>query len=482
VDRQDFVKALAEPTRKTGWRFVDIRTGSEQANRMRFHIWFDVLQPERMKRFAAGFSLLLVVNTVRVAGSDWPEFRGPWGDGHANAPGSGKLLGVPLHWSETNHVKWKTAIPFLGWSTPVVMGGQVWLTTATQEGNDFFAISVDADTGAIRLNEKVFHSDNPESLGDAITMNCYATPSPVIERGRVYVHFGSYGTACLDTKTGKVLWQRTDLPCRHFRGPSSSPIIFENLLILTMDGIDLQYLVALDKNSGKTVWKTDRSAVWNDETSPGHPARDGDLRKCHSTPFIASYQGNAIMLSAGAKAAYAYNPRTGQELWKVHYNDYSTAPRPLFDGQFAFFVTGGGLHELWAVKPGGSGDVTDSNVVWKVKNHIGRYASPLLIDGLLYLAADDGFFSCLDASTGAVIWSERVAGKAAASPVYVDGRIYHFNQQGATIVLKPGRNFEVLATNSLEDGFMASPAVASKAFYLRTRTHLYRVEGGDDQP
>ncbi len=248
------------------------------------------------------------------------------------------------------------------------MGGQVWLTTATVEGHDFFAIGVDAETGKIRFNEKVFHSDNPEPLGNGASMNCYATPSPVIEPGRVYVHFGSFGTACLDTSTGKVLWKRDDLPCRHYRGPSSSLVVFENLLILTMDGADLQYHVALDKQTGKTVWKTDRSVAWNDENVPGQMARDGDLRKAHSTPLIVTAAGKPLMLSAGAKAAYGYDPRTGRELWKVQYDDWSTAPRPLFDRGLAFFVTGLAMRELWAVKTDGQGDVTDTGVVWKFKN------------------------------------------------------------------------------------------------------------------
>src|ERR1019366_9026634 len=183
-------------------------------------------------------ALVLLALGGPEARADWPEFRGPWGDGHASAPGDAKLVGLPLHWSETNNIKWKTEIPYRGWSTPVVMGGQVWLTTATDDGHDFFAICVDADSGKIRFNEKVFHSDNPEPLGNGASMNCYATPSPVIEPGRVYVHFGSFGTACLDTSTGKALWKRDDLRCRHYRGPSSSLISFENLLILTFDGAD----------------------------------------------------------------------------------------------------------------------------------------------------------------------------------------------------------------------------------------------------
>ena len=311
-----------------------------------------------------------------AARADWPEFRGPRGDGHAGARGDTKATGLPLTWSETNNVKWKTAIPQRGWATPVVMGGQVWLTTATVEGNDFFAIGLDAETGAIRFNEKIFHSDNPEPLGNGASMNCYATPSPVIEPGRVYVHFGSFGTACLDTRTGKTLWKREDLPCRHYRGPASSPVAFENLLILTFDGADLQYHVALDKKTGKTVWKTARSVAWNDENEPGQMAREGDHRKAHGTPLIVTVAGKPLMLSAGAKAAYGYDPRTGRELWKVRYNDFSTAPRPLFDRGLAFFVTGLATKELWAVRTDGQGDITDTGVVWKFKPRVGIYASP----------------------------------------------------------------------------------------------------------
>lgn len=430
------------------------------------------------------FSLLfLLALEGPAARADWPEFRGPWGDGHVSAPGDTKPVGLPLHWSETNNLKWKTEIPYRGWSTPVVMGGQVWLTTATQDGHDFFAIGVDAETGKILFNEKVFHSDNPESLGNGASMNCYATPSPVIEPGRVYVHFGSFGTACLDTTTGQVLWKRNDLPCRHYRGPSSSLVLFENLLILTMDGVDLQYHAALDKQTGQTVWKTNRSVAWNDENVPGQMAKDGDLRKAHSTPLIATAAGKTQMFSAGAKAAYSYDPRTGRELWKVQYPDWSVAPRPLYDQGLVFFVTGLTKKELFAVRPDGKGDVTDTHAAWKLSTHVGKYASPILVDGLIYTAAEESFVTCLEAATGKVVWTERIGGKYAASPIYADGRLYFFDQQGTTAVLKPGRTFGPLATNTLAGGFMASPAVAGKAFFLRTKTHLYRIEstGSSDQ-
>lgn len=410
------------------------------------------------------------------AAADWPEFRGPRGDGHVPlAPGI-KARGLPLRWSETNNVRWKTAIPHRGWSTPVVLGGQVWLTTATVEGHDFFVLAVDAQTGQVLFNEKLFHCDNPEPLGNGASMNCYATPSPAIEPGRVYVHFGRFGTACLDTATGKPIWKREDLHCRHYRGPSSSVVLFENLVILTFDGVDVQYHIALDKRTGKTVWKTDRSVAWNDENVPGQMARDGDLRKAHSTPLIVTISGQPQMLSVGAKAAYGYDPRTGRELWRVQHPDWSAAPRPLYHEGLAYFVTGLSKKELWAVRTDGQGDVTDTAVAWKLRTHVGKYASPLLVDGLLYTAAEESFVTCVDAKTGETVWTERIGGKFAASPIYADGRLYFFSQDGTTFVLRPGRTFELLATNSLAAGFMASPAVSGKALFLRTRTHLYRIE------
>ena len=425
----------------------------------------------------ASLTLLLpfVVSFSLAAGSDWPEFRGPNANGHVTAE-NGKEIGLPLHWSETNNVKWKTEIPYYGISTPVVVDNQVWLTTAKQDGHDFYALRLDANTGRITLNEPLFHSDDPESLGNGASMNSYATPTAIAEAGRIYIHFGSFGTACLDGNSGKILWKRDDLPCRHYRGPSSCPVLFENLLILTFDGADLQYLAALDKQTGQTVWKTNRSVIWNDENVPGQMARDGDLRKAHSTPLLATFGGKTILLSSGAKAAYGYDPRTGHELWKVQYNDWSVAPRPLFDRGLAFFVTGLTKKEMWAVRVDGKGDVTDSHVVWKLKTHVGKYSSPILVDGLIYTAADESFISCIDASNGETVWTERVGGKFAASPIYADGRIYFFDQDGKALVIQPGRALNIMATNNLSGGFMASPAVAGKALYLRTKTHLYRIE------
>jgi outer membrane protein assembly factor BamB len=430
----------------------------------------------RVRNVVSIFLLASAAFHGSLAWADWPEFRGPWGDGRVSAPDDTNLIGLPLHWSETENVRWKTPLPNRGWSTPVVLGNQIWMTAATVDGHDFFALCVDADTGKLRFNLPLFHYENPEPLGNGSSMNCYATPSPVIEPGRVYVHFGSFGTACLDTASGKVLWKRTDLPCRHYRGPSSSPVLCQNLIIITMDGVDLQYVAGLDKQTGATVWKTARSVEWNDQDTTSQMVKEGDHRKAHSTPLIVQSGGKLLMLSGGAKAAYGYDPLTGQELWRVQYNDFSAAPRPLFHDGIAYFITGMSKTELFAVKTDGHGDITDSGVLWRLRTHIGKYASPLLVDGLIYTVAEQSFVTCVDSATGSVVWTDRIGGSYAASPIYADGRLYFFSQEGKTTVLQPGRAFMPLATNSLADGFMASPAASGKSFYLRTRSALYRIE------
>jgi outer membrane protein assembly factor BamB len=425
-------------------------------------------------RILYAISLLAITGAIlNAAQAEWPQFRGPAGDGHIPAL-SGGQRGLPLQWSDTENVRWKTEIPHRGWSTPVVQGKQVWLTTATVDGKEFFGICVDADTGKVLYNEKLFSCEKPEPLGNNV--NCYAAPSPAIEPGRVFLHFGSYGTACLDTGSFKLLWQRSDLTCRHYRGPASSVVLFEDLVILTMDGVDVQYVVALDKETGKTIWKTDRSVEWNDQDVPGQMARDGDLRKAHSTPLIVNANGKQQMLTIGAKAAYGYDPRNGRELWRVQYGSWSGAPMPLFGQGLAFIVTGHGKTELWGVRVNGQGDVTDTHVAWKFGTMVPKTASPLLVAGLLYIVSDEGMLTCLEAATGKEVWHQRIGGNYSASPVYGDGRIYFCSQQGKTTVVKPGPAYEQLAVNTLPDGFMASPAVAGKAFFLRTKTALYRVE------
>ena len=248
-------------------------------------------------------------------------------------------------------------------------------------------------------------------------------------------------------------------------------------MILTFDGADLQYLAALDKMTGETVWKTDREVVWNDENAPGKFAKDGDMRKAHSTPLLVTgADGRVQLLSGGAKAAFSYNPRTGKENWRVHFDDWSVAPRPLYQDGIEYLVTGLVHPQFWAVKTDGEGDVTDSGVNWRLTQHVAKTASPILVDGLIYMLSDDGIATAVDATTGEIVWTKRIGGKFAASPIYGDGRLYFCDQQGVTTIVKPGREYDALASNTLDNGLMASPAVDGRALFLRTKTHLYRIE------
>jgi len=405
-------------------------------------------------------SLLMIFPAPAPAGDSWPQFRGPTGDGHADA------TGLPLTWSETENVTWKVSIHGRAWSSPVVSDGQVWLTTATEDGLEMFAVCVDLGSGEVLHDLRVF--TNREITQEMHSLNSFASPTPVVEKGRVWVHFGVYGTACLDTASGNVLWQRRDLPCDHFRGPGSSPILFGDLLILSMDGIDVQYMIALDKTTGRTAWKTDRSIDLE--------AFNPDFRKAYSTPTLIEAAGRTQLVSTGAQGSYAYDPATGKELWRVAVPGFSNVSRPLFGGGLVLVNSGFGRAQLWAVRPDGQGDVTDTHVVWKATKGIPVKPTPVLVEGLIYMADDRGVASCLELSTGETVWQERLGGQFSASPIYADGRIYFFSHDDEATVIRPNRTFQRLAANRLDAGCMASPAVVGNALIVRTKTHLYRIE------
>jgi len=411
---------------------------------------------------------LVLIHGSVYAENGWPMFRGPQGNGAV----SGSHL--PLHWSETQNVLWKTAIPDLGWSTPVVQDDRIWLTSATKKGEDFFVFCVDAKSGRILIKKQLFHSDTPEHLGNSV--NCYASPSPAIEKGRVYLHFGSYGTACLDAMTGSLIWKRDDLKCRHYRGPGSSPILYRDLLILTFDGVDLQYLIALDKRTGKTIWKTDRTIEWKDLNKNGQPKMDGDFRKGFTTPLVIDVGGKEQLISPASSTLFAYEPDTGKEIWRIRNTAHTPAVSPVFANDLVLAVTGHGASEMLAIRPDGQNDVTDSHVAWRFTGKdVPQTPSPVVLKGLLYMISDNGKLNCIEVETGKVLWRESIGGNHIASPIHDGELIYFFSLSGKTIVIRAGRTFEKLAVNHLDSGFMASPAVAGDAFILRTKTHLYRI-------
>lgn len=395
----------------------------------------------------------------------WPQFRGRDGQGHA-----AEAHDLPTAWSDSENVRWKTPLPGRGWSSPVIAQGKVWLTTATDEGRSLRALCIDVETGGIVRDIEVFAVDAPPAINGK---NSYASPTSVIDGDRVYVCFGAFGTACLDADSGQVLWRQQGLKVDHKEGPGSSPVLWQDKLLIHCDGVDAQYVAALDKLTGEIAWKHERQGI---------RASTPDFRKAYCTPLVVQVGGQWQMIGPGADRVTAYDPATGDELWTVDYEGFSNVPRPVVQGDVAFVCTGYMQPKLYAIrlsaqKPSRqAANVTASHVVWKAAKQIPANPSPLLVDSRLYMVSDKGVATCLDSATGAEVWQERLGGDFSASPIYADGRIYLFSEEGEGLVLEAGEEFKELARNQLPGRIMASPAALGCAIYVRTDSHLYRLE------
>jgi len=424
-------------------------------------------------------ALLAVAAAFQALAANWPQFRGPAGDGHSDSKA------LPLEWSETNHLAWKTPIHDKGWSSPVIWGDTVWLTTATEDGHRLFVLALDKATGKVVRDLPLFEATQSEVWK---RYNSYASPTPALEKGRVYVSFGEAATACLDSATGKVLWERRDLHCNHYRGAGSSPILHGGLLFLNFDGADEQFLVALDKATGKTVWRRDRSLDYRDLGPNGKPESEGDFRKAFATCQVATLGGVEQLISQGAKAVYGFDPKSGTELWRVEERtSHSAGTRPVVGHGLVFVPTGWSQGQTLAIRPGKGGEFLDANaaapaqamqlaVAWKSKRGTPKKPALTLVGDLLFGVEDGGVATCWEARTGDVVWTERLGGNYSASPVFADGRLYCLGQDGAAVVIAADRTFKKLAENRLDAGCMASPAVSDDALFVRTTTHLYRLQ------
>jgi len=433
-----------------------------------------------------GAVLAIAVSAIgnSQAADEWPQFRGPQANGHA---GSTKL---PLTWSETENVVWKTAIPGTGHSSPVISGDQIWVTTAvesklTEEEEkarlaaiknsrgleiagsiSLRAICVSRKTGKVLHDVELVKVDEPEPIH---SLNSYASPTPILEHGRLYCHFGTYGTMAVDTGSGSILWTNAEHHVDYQNGPGSSPALWQNNLVINFDGIDTQYVAAIDKRDGKTVWQTKRSGKMNERM---------EFQKAYCTSAIIEDDRGAQVISPGADWVYSYDPASGKELWKASYGmlGFSTVPLPVFGNGLVFVSTSYMRPRLLAVRYDGSKASDDSFVEWKLDGAAPQKPSMLLVGDELCFISDKGIGMCLDARTGKELWKERIEGNYSASPLFANGRIYFFSQEGKSVVIESGKEFKQLAENSLNGGFMASPAVAGNALFLRTDTHLYRIE------
>jgi outer membrane protein assembly factor BamB len=406
-------------------------------------------------------------NIVSSQEKNWTHFRG------TNLNGIAISENIPVKLDDSV-IKWKTRIHDNGYSSPVVYDDQIWVTTATADGKELYAVCTDYLTGEIVYDIKVF---TPEDVEGKHSINTYASPTPCIENGFVYVHYGSMGTACINTSNGSIVWKRNDFKCRHVQGPGSSPVIYKNLLILHFEGVDVRYIVALDKSNGKLVWKTDRPAEpYNSLAEIG--------RKAYITPIIINVKGRDMLISNGSAVCIAYDPNNGKEIWRVVDGEESTISMPFADKGLVYWYTGFKIDEagtkftdLLSVNPDGIGDITSTNINWRKRDDQSKnqLLSPIIKDGLIYTVNTRNILMCIDAATGKEIWSKHVTSDFDSSPVYVNGNIWLFSVKGEVIIIKAGRAYEVIAQNQMDSGIWATPAVLRNSVIIRTQKYLYRI-------
>lgn len=419
-------------------------------------------------------------------GNEWRQFRGSDGQGRYV-----EGTNLPTSWSESKNVIWKAAIPGRGWSSPVFADSTIWLTSAIEHpltGKELedarakkldknplakqmevlgsvtlHAIGVNPQTGSVERNIKLFTATELEPIH---SLNSFASPTPILDGDRLYCHFGELGTACLNTRTGEILWT-AQLSSKHSVGPGSSPVLYQDVLIVPCDGTDQQYVVALNKMTGKEAWKTKR---------PEMTGTDGDVHKAFSTPLLVSAGGKDQVVIPGAQWVVAYDPRDGKEIWRVNHGDgFSNVPRPIAGHGMTYICTGYMSPQLWAIALDGHGDVTKTHVKFKITKQVPTMPSPILVDDQLYFVSDQGVATSVDAVTGKPVWTKRLSGNYSSSPLFSDGQLFFSSQEGKTTIIRPGRQYDEVAVNSLDGQLMASPAVLENSLLLRSQSHLYRI-------
>lgn len=440
-----------------------------------------------MPIFARILLLTCCLGSSFTSAQTWPQFRGPDGNGIA------KVQSTPIQFGEKENVRWKTQLPGKAWSSPVLADGVLWATTAieripTEEEKiamfedakiearkfkqlaiaksiDLKLVAIDYANGSLLKTVDLINFEKPDAIH---TLNSYASPTPVIDGKNIYCHFGNYGTFCLDRTSYDLVWKRR-LPLQHSVGPGSSPIIYQDSLVLIQDGLERQYVTALDKRTGETIWETDR---------PEMDAPSGDQKKAYSTPIaVTDKLGREQLICMASQYMVSYDPKSGDEIWRCyHGKGFSVVPRPVYSDGKVYFSTGFGKPELWAVRIDGKGDVTDTHVAWRVKKSIPAKPSPIVHDGLIYVMADNGVASCLNAETGKEVWKKRIGGDYSASPLLAGGHLYFGSHDGKVTVMQPGTEGNVVAENQLDGQIMASPAAIDDSLVIRTLHAIYRID------
>ncbi len=405
------------------------------------------------------FLTIVFSSSVLSYGADWPQFRGPTGDGISTASD------IPIEWSSTEHVAWKQAIPGVGWSSPVVSNGRLYLTTAVGEDEQPISLRtlcVDATDGHIIWDTEVFRPDNAVAK-EKHSKNSMASPTPIVDGDRLYVHFGHMGTGALDLD-GNVVWRQTSLKYHPRHGNGGSPVLIGDRLVFSCDGMEDPFVAALDRGTGGVKWKTPRNTSALKTFS-------------FSTPVVIEIDGKQQVVIPGSGFVAAYDPADGHEIWRVRYGEgYSVVPRPVFADGLLYVASGFDRPVLYAIDPkGAEGDVTDTHVVWTCEKGAPLTPSVLVVGDELYFVSDRGVATCADARTGKVHWTKRLGGDYSASPVFAEGRIYFQSEDGVTTVVQAAKDFQSLATNDLEERTLASPALVDGTIFLRSEANLWRI-------
>lgn len=400
---------------------------------------------------------LIMSGLPLVAADSWPEFRGPTADGHAPD------AKVPTLWSATSKARWKVPVEGKAWSTPVIAGGRVYVTTAVSKDAK---LSLKALCFELADGKQVWERTVFEKAEGAIhAKNSHASPTPVYAEGKLYVHFGHDGTAALNADDGAILWTQTSLSYAPVHGNGGSPVVHEGKLIFSSDGQADPFIVALSIADGSVVWKTPRNVTVQRTFS-------------FATPLLIEVSGKTQVISPASGAVIAYDPADGREIWRFRYGEgYSVVPRPLHRDGVIYVCSGFNRAILYAVKTDGTGDVTDTHLVWQDDKTVPKESSPILVGDEIYFNDDKGILSCLDAATGKEHYRERLDGQGgySASPVFAGGHLYFHNGNGITTVVKPGKTFTKVAENQLGEYGLSSFAVVSDGFVIRTEGHLIRL-------
>ena len=401
------------------------------------------------------FAIVALALAATLQAGDWPQFRGPNAQGHANAK-------LPINISaDSPHLKWKAPVPGSGWSSPVIVGGKIYLTSAIEkgEGLSLNALCLNAADGKLIWNTPIFGIEKAPRMH---RKNSQASPTPIVDGKQVYVHFGHMGTATLSLD-GKLAWKNDTIKYPPVHGNGGTPALVDGKLIFSCDGARDPFVIALNTKDGKQAWKVNRSV-------------NAKRKFSFCTPLVLKTANGTQVLLPGSDMIGAYDPANGKEIWRVNYDGYSVVPRPVVGHGMVFFSTGFDRAKAMAVQLGGKGDVTETHVKWVLPKGAPHTPSMVLTGNELFMVSDGGIASCVDAKSGEVHWSERLGGGCSASPILANGKLYVVNEAGTVYVVDAGKEFNVLSKKSLGERSLASPAVADGALFIRTTGHLWRFQ------